>query len=104
VLFQLMAGKCPLRDPSIPHCLTPSCTQRPGRVVNTSASYREVAGSNLGLETDYSEVFRDFRQSHQTNAGIVPYIRPLPLPSRSFSLHHSLVIISFDVIYSVTEK
>jgi hypothetical protein len=36
-----------------------------------------------------TEVVGGFPQSLQANAGIVPQIMPLPLPSASFSIHHS---------------
>jgi hypothetical protein len=35
-------------------------------------------------------VFRSFLQRHKTNAGIVPHIKPEPIPSTFFSIHYSL--------------
>jgi hypothetical protein len=51
-----------------------------------------------------TEVFSGFPQSLQANAGIVPDIRPPPLPSKSFPIHHSLITISFDAIIFFAEK
>jgi hypothetical protein len=65
-------------------------TEISSRVVNTPASYSEALGSNLGLDTGYPDMFRDFPQTLQVNAGIVPYtrIRPRTLPSPAFRIHH----------------
>jgi hypothetical protein len=56
----------------------------------------EVPSSSLDLETGYPKVLRGFRESLQKNAGISPKIKPRPLPSTSFSVHHSLINISYD--------
>jgi hypothetical protein len=45
------------------------------------------------------EVFHSFPQSLQANSGIVLY-RPPPLPSTSFPIHHSPIILSIDAVYS----
>jgi hypothetical protein len=51
---------------------------------------REVLGSNLTRRSGIvTKVFRDFPQPLQENAGIVPLIRPLPLPSTSFQINRS---------------
>jgi hypothetical protein len=47
-----------------------------------------------------TEVSHDFPQSLQANAGIVPQIRPLPLPFMSFPIHYPLTILSFDAVWS----
>jgi hypothetical protein len=44
------------------------------------------------------EVFRSFPRSRSENAGIVTQIKPRPLPSKSSSIHHSLIILPFDAI------
>lgn len=47
---------------------------------------REVMGSDLGLETGYADsFFVFFFQYVRPDAGLVPQIRPRPLPSVSFS-------------------
>jgi hypothetical protein len=33
----------------------------------------------------------------QTNDGIVSQIRTRPVPTRSFHIHHSLIVLPFDV-------
>jgi hypothetical protein len=54
-------------------------------------------GSNLGPNTNYTDWdFSWFPQSLQ--AGIVPQIMPLWLPSKSFTIHHSLNTLSFDAL------
>jgi hypothetical protein len=45
-----------------------------------------------------TEVFRRFPQTPQVNSGIVPQLRPRQLYSKSFSIHYSLITLSF---YSV---
>jgi hypothetical protein len=59
----------------------------------------EVLNSNLGLETSYLGTdFHGFPQSLQVNSGKIPYIRPCPLASKSFPVHHLPVILSFNAI------
>jgi hypothetical protein len=58
----------------------------------------KVPGSYLSLKKGYPEGFRCFPQSLQANAGIVPDIRPRPLPSAPFPIYHSHIILSFDAI------
>jgi hypothetical protein len=56
-----------------------------------------VTPSNLGLVSDYTDWgFCGFPQSHQASAGTVPWISPVPLPSLSFPIYYSLIILSFD--------
>jgi hypothetical protein len=43
-------------------------------------------------------VFCGLPQSLLANSGIVPYIGPWPIPSKSFPIHHSPVILSFNAI------
>jgi hypothetical protein len=58
---------------------------------------REVMGSNLGPKTGYPDyVWCGFPQSFQANAGILAQIRPRRLPSTSFTIHHSRIILPFD--------
>jgi hypothetical protein len=45
-----------------------------------------------------TERLRGFPHSLQANTGIVPQIKPRPLPSTSFPIRHSPIILSFDVI------
>jgi hypothetical protein len=59
---------------------------------------REVPGSNLGPETGYPDW--GFPQSFQANTEIVPFIRPRPLSSTSFSIHYSLSS-SHSTLYSL---
>jgi hypothetical protein len=57
---------------------------------------RNVLDSNLDPETGYpGEGFRDFSQSLEANAGIVPQIRPTYFPSLSFPINNSLIIVSY---------
>jgi hypothetical protein len=66
--------------------------------VSTPISYREVPGSKLGSETDYTHfVFSWFSSALYQNAPIVPLIRPQPHSSISFP-SHAIIILSFDVI------
>jgi hypothetical protein len=53
----------------------------------------EVLVSNLSPETDSTG---DFTQSLQENSVIVSQIRPRPLSSTSFPIHHSSVVLSLD--------
>jgi hypothetical protein len=57
----------------------------------------QVTGSNLGLESDN---FRGFPLSFQVNATIVPQIGHdcFMLHSTSFTIHYSLIILTFDAI------
>jgi len=48
----------------------------------------EVFYSNLGTLVVLTEGFKDFPESFQVNAVVVPYIMPQPLPSKSFSVCH----------------
>jgi hypothetical protein len=42
--------------------------------------------------------FCGFSQSFQANAGIIPKIGPQLLPYISITIHHSLIIISFNTM------
>jgi hypothetical protein len=53
----------------------------------------QISAQGLAILT---EVFRGFPQSLQENSRIVPYIRPWPLPSTTFPIHYSPIILSFD--------
>jgi hypothetical protein len=46
-----------------------------------------------------SQFSHDFPQSLQANAGTVPSTGPRPIPSTSFPIHYSLIILPFDAIY-----
>jgi hypothetical protein len=59
---------------------------------------REIPDSNLVPETGYSDCFRGFPQSLQRMPKYELKIRPRPLPSKSFSIHHSLISPSFYTI------
>jgi hypothetical protein len=50
----------------------------------------------LILDIVLHEVFHEFHQFLQENGGLVSKIRPRPFPSTSYSLHYSLIILSFD--------
>jgi hypothetical protein len=61
---------------------------------------REVSGSNLGPQTGYPNYgFRGFSSLSKRILGWYLQIWPQPLPSKSFPIHHALVILSFDTIY-----
>jgi hypothetical protein len=67
---------------------------------------REVPGSNLGPVAVYDDWgFRGFTQFIEATAGIIPQIRPRPLPTKSFPInHHSLITVSSTLYTLVTEK
>jgi hypothetical protein len=68
-----------------------------------AASFRiwEILDWNLGAETGYLDRgFRDFPQSLQATAGIVPQFRPQPLPSTSFPIHYSSLFLPFGAMWS----
>jgi hypothetical protein len=44
-------------------------------------------------------IFSWFSSVCSVNASIISYIRPRPLPSISFPVHYSLIIVSSDVIH-----
>jgi hypothetical protein len=46
------------------------------------------------------EVLRSFTQSLQANTELVTQIRQRPLTSTKLPVQHSLIIISFDIMYS----
>jgi hypothetical protein len=57
-----------------------------------AATSRSVFGARATrFDIDSPEEFRDFTQSLQANVGFVPGLPPLPLPSKSFPIHHSTV-------------
>jgi hypothetical protein len=58
------------------------------------------AGKILLVAYNMPVVLRGYPQSLKTNAGTVPEIKPWPLPSMSFPIHYSLIILSFDVMHS----
>jgi hypothetical protein len=64
---------------------------------------REIQGSNLGQETRSPEFLRSFPQFVQASAGIVPKIRPIPLTSTSFPLHHSLSPLN-STLYNLSHR
>jgi hypothetical protein len=55
------------------------------QVVALPTFIRDVLGSNLSREIDYSEEFRGSSQSLQTNSRLIPQTRPLPLRSTTIS-------------------
>jgi hypothetical protein len=49
------------------------------------------------------EVYRDFKLRYkfiQASFGKLPEIRPPQLPSSSFPIYHSLIILSINAVYS----
>jgi hypothetical protein len=46
-----------------------------------------------GHLTMMTKVFHEFLQSVQTNAEMVPYIRPFPIPSTLFPIHFSISFV-----------
>jgi hypothetical protein len=65
-------------------------TESRGLLDNNPASY---SGGSWFKSWLPCQDFSGFPQSLQMNTGTVPYIRQGPLPSKSFPIHHSLVII-----------
>jgi hypothetical protein len=55
----------------------------------------QISARRLAILT---KVFHDFPQSLQANAGTVPQIRIRLLPSISFQINYSLIILSLDAI------
>jgi hypothetical protein len=55
--------------------------------------------SDLGCDY-YDFIISWFSQSLHQNVWILPQIRPQPLPSTSFPIHNSLIILPFDAIES----
>jgi hypothetical protein len=67
------------------------------------ASYIHSGGSisYLGLDIDCTDWgLHGFPQSLQGNGGILPWNRSQPLRSTSFPIRHSLIILSFDAVWS----
>jgi hypothetical protein len=58
-------------------------------------------GLNLSWDIDWLR-FLSLPQSLQENARILSWIRPRPLPSTTFPIHHSLITLSFDAIYNLS--
>jgi hypothetical protein len=82
-------------------------TERRARVVTTPASYSGGAGLKCRPQRPamLTDLFPGFHHYLQANAGIVPYIRPRPLPTKSFPIHlHSLITILSTLYSLVTEK
>jgi hypothetical protein len=71
-------------------------TQHGGWVVSVRALYS--GGSNLRLETGYPAGFCCFPHSLQATAGIVPKNRPWLLPSISFQIRYSFIVLSFNAV------
>jgi hypothetical protein len=72
--------------------------KRCGRGVDT-LHILEVPGSNPGPEIACPEFrFSWFSSFTQNIAGTVPKIGPQLLPSISFSIHYSLIILSFSTV------
>jgi hypothetical protein len=63
---------------------------------------RRVPASNLSPETDYPDWgFSSFSSITPSKCRVVPEIRPRPLPSTPFLIHHSL---SFDIKVTDTKN
>jgi hypothetical protein len=62
---------------------------------------RQVPDSNLGLgdQLFWLKVFRGFPHSLQLNAVIVPNIRPRPLPTKFFPIHHRPFVHAMQCSY-----
>jgi hypothetical protein len=58
----------------------------------------EVSSSNLGPETSHLKILHALPRSLEENTGVIPQIRPRTLPSTSFSIHCSRMIVSVDAI------
>jgi hypothetical protein len=60
---------------------------------------RQVPGSNIAWDTDYIEIYRGSSQYIGINGGIVPYTRPLPLPTMSLRNHNYRLIIRHCLVW-----
>jgi hypothetical protein len=69
---------------------------RSGRVGNPPASHSGVSVFKFRPLTVYSDRFSCFSSVRLGTAGIVPKVRPWSQPSTYFSIHHSLITLSFD--------
>jgi hypothetical protein len=63
---------------------------------------REFPASDLGPETGYDDRFSWVTSLAPGNT--VRQIRPRPLPSTAFPIHHLLITIYFDAMVRATEK
>lgn len=75
------------------------CATTPKRNLHLTC-VQAVTGSRLVWNTNYRAVLRDFSLSLQKYFGIVSYIKLRPLLCTSFSVRYSLILLSFDAIYS----
>jgi hypothetical protein len=75
-------------------------TERHGRALNTTASYSGGRGFKYrpNRQAILTAVFHGFTQSLKVSVEKVPSIRPRPLPSTSYPIHHSPINLSFDTI------
>jgi hypothetical protein len=62
--------------------------------------FREVSGYNIGPETGNPDYFRGYPPTLQTNAMIASQFRPGFLPSTSFPIPYSRIILPFEGIHS----
>jgi hypothetical protein len=65
-------------------------------VAVTLWTIREVLDSNLGRDAGNHDSVRGFPQSLQANARDGSSIRPRTLPSKSFPIHYSPIILSLE--------
>jgi hypothetical protein len=69
-------------------------TERPCPTVRAPDSHSGWSGFKY-WPGDYLEVCHNFSQSLQENSGIVSQIRSQPLPSTSFPIRYSLIILPY---------
>jgi hypothetical protein len=72
--------------------------QQAGSKITIPTCVRDVLSLSFGQDTDYPMVFRGSSQYFHANAGMVLQLRPRVFPSTSFSIHSSLIILTFDTI------
>jgi hypothetical protein len=71
-----------------------TCLKKLPQAIMLNTYIQKVPSLNLGQDTNYPEVILTI----QINVKIVLLIRPQPSASRSFSIPHSLIVLSVDTI------
>jgi hypothetical protein len=66
--------------------------------VTVSTLIREVLGSNLGRDSCYAEVSRDFPQYLHTNAGVIPRFGPQVGTLKRFPIHRAIRGYTVEVL------
>jgi hypothetical protein len=71
--------------------------RKPAQAIMILTCIRAVLSPDLSLYADYPEDFHGFLQFPQASTRRVHWNRPWPLPSMSFQIHHSLIILPFNI-------